>query len=111
VPGDDLRACLLQSDALTNTGIKFGDMVIAFRTDDLQPGDLAYIASPGIVRVGIYYPAPGGWHRLESTRDFSDVTFYRPGEVNEIGRVLWIERSHVRVNVHMRLRPACRHSI
>ncbi len=92
----------LSDNYLSSYGIHDADGLVSILTDDLQSGDIAVIDDQSIRR---FYPAPGGYTRLESLVDDEMVNIYRPGEVKIIGRVVEVQRNTKKLDTALLLRP------
>jgi hypothetical protein len=92
----------LADNYLSSYGIHDSDVLVSILTDDLQSGDVAVIGDQGIRR---FYPAPGGYTRLESLVDDGVVNVYRSGKVKIIGRLLEVQRNTKKIDTALLLRP------
>jgi len=92
----------LTDNYLSSYGIHDSDVLVSILTDDLQSGDVAVMNDQSIRR---FYPAPGGYTRLESLVDDEWVNIYRPGEVTIIGRVVEVQRNTEKIDTALLLRP------
>jgi hypothetical protein len=92
----------LTDNYLSSYGIHDSDVLVSILTGDLQSGDIAVMDDQSIRR---FYPAPGGYTRLESLVDDEVVSVYRPGEVKIIGRVVEVQRNTKKIDTALLLRP------
>ena len=77
---------------LFSESIQRGDFLICFDKADARRGELAMIeyADGGV--AGRYYPAPGGYARLENGRG---VEIFKPAEIVRVARVVGVLRDGV----------------
>ena len=86
---DRIIAADVEDFDLTDAGIYPDDTTVSLATTDVRSGELAIIEVDELVRIGRYYPAPGGYIRLETD---SGATAFRPERAKLLGRVVGILR-------------------
>ena len=101
------RFCwVTQSDStFIGAGIFISDLLCVLITDDIRSGDLVSADDVGEYFFARFYPAPGGWVRLEFMDGHSPAMIYRPGEVAIQGRVVRVERDGEIVKTALTFRP------
>lgn len=74
---------------LADEGIKRGDDLVCLEDGDPRSGDLAMVECSDGATAGLYYPAPGGYVRLENGEG---VEIFKPREVLTVARVVGVLR-------------------
>lgn len=100
---DKFLAVDLHHSRLVSKGIYEGDRAVAIYTKDVRSGELATVKRPdGYYCTGFYYPAPGGYIRIESEEG---VEVFRPGQGELAGRVIGVLRDDQYILTACTFRP------